>query len=164
MRLAWFTVMPNMRATSATRAFGLASKYAQTRADRVFAFVMVFPLCCQTDIDNAPTGTVRREPYDYVTLALAQLTCSARNILPLSGRANDNPTPCRCRGVRGLVRRQHDDDRTGAGIGERIGIGQVVCRQIYGKAPFVRMPNPCERLSVTVVAVREATFPLIGCD
>jgi hypothetical protein len=53
----------------------------------------------ESHIDHTMTRTVSRETYDSGPLTLAELACSATNIVTLSGRADNHRAPFRRGGV-----------------------------------------------------------------
>ena len=96
------------------------------------------------------------EAYNHVALSRAQLARLARHVVALRCRT-DYYRPAGGRfGVRCLRARQDNDDRPGVVIGERISIGEVICGQIDGKSPSIRVPDPIDRLLIAMMRIGES--------
>ena len=105
---------------------------------------------------------MRTKPHNYRPVAaLAQLAGLAGRF-PVLGRAYNNRAPLGRRAPRRTVHWHNADHRARVQLRERVGLACVVGAQIYGKAPFVRVPNPFDSFWRLFVGVGKPSAPKIS--
>jgi hypothetical protein len=104
---------------------------------------------------------VSREPDNGAALALAQLARRAADVVALRRRANHYFAAGRRGGVFRLRAWQHDNDRPGASVSERVSVAQIVGAEVDSKAPCISVPNPCKACRVAMMRIGKTTLALV---